>query len=128
MTSTASPSSSSCDSGPQLAEALDRELALLAALGVHEVLEAVHRDLAEDRRDRALDRLRPAATGATPASRRASSRRPNTSVSPNTRRGLGQRQRRRHVEDALRGAERRVHAVAELVRERQHVAALVACS
>ena len=39
------------------------------------------------------------------------------------RRGLGQRQRRALVEDALRRGERGVHAVAELVGERQHVAA-----
>ena len=38
------------------------------------------------------------------------------------RRGLGERQRRVLVEDALAGGEREVHAVAELVREREHVA------
>ena len=39
------------------------------------------------------------------------------------RRGLGQRQRRRLVEHALPAREVRVQAVAELVREREHVAA-----
>ena len=38
--------------------------------------------------------------------------------------GLGQRQRRRGQELALRGGEALVHAVAELVRERHHVALL----
>ena len=43
--------------GPELAEALDRQLALGAAGGVDLVLELVHRDLAEDRGDLALDRF-----------------------------------------------------------------------
>ena len=40
---------------PELAEPLDRQLALFAARGVHRVLEAVHRDLAEHRRDLILE-------------------------------------------------------------------------
>src|SRR5436190_21814850 len=43
---------------PEVAEAVDAELALRAARGVRELLEAVHGDLAEDRRDRAFDVLR----------------------------------------------------------------------
>src|SRR5437588_5242772 len=42
---------------PELAEALYRELALLATLRVNEVLEAVHRDLAEDGGDHVLELL-----------------------------------------------------------------------
>ena len=58
VTSTASPSSSSCDSRPQLAEALDAPARPRSRrVGVDEVLEAVHRHLAEHRRDRALDAL-----------------------------------------------------------------------
>src|SRR5205807_2565446 len=43
---------------PQLAKALDRELAVLATLGVDEILEAIHRYLAEDRGDHVLEVLR----------------------------------------------------------------------
>ena len=42
---------------PQVAQALDRQLAAVAALGVDELLEAVHRHLTEDRRDRVLEAL-----------------------------------------------------------------------
>ena len=66
-----------------LADPVDRQLALGAAPGVDEVLEAVHRHLAEDGGDRAVD---PLGEQAEPARRRsaASSIRPNTSASPNT--------------------------------------------
>ena len=67
--------------------------------------------------------LRQQRRAATPASAAASSRRPNTSVSPNTDAVSASVSGVAMVEDALRRAERRVHAVAELVRERQHVAA-----
>ena len=107
--------------GPQLAEALDRQLPRLAALGVHRVLEAVHRDLAEHRRDLVLEvrreqrepflRVGDLLEQATERDRLAEHRR-----------GLGQRQRRRLVEDALAAREVRVQAVTELVREREHVA------
>ena len=107
---------------PQLAEAIHRELALLAALVVREALELVHRDLAEDRRDRILEVLReqrePSRRG-----RRGLEQAAEGERLPEHRGGLRERQRRPLVEDALRRGECRVHAVAELVRERQHVAA-----
>ena len=43
--------------GPRLVELLDRQLALVAPLRVHAVLEAVHRDLAEHRGDLAFEAL-----------------------------------------------------------------------
>ena len=108
--------------GPQLAEALDRQLALLATLGVHEVLEAVHRDLAEDGRDRVLEVL---GQQREPRGRRGVlfEQLAEHDRLAEHRGGLGERQRRVLVEDALPRREREVHAVAELVRERQHVAA-----
>ena len=109
---------------PQLAEAVDGELALVAPRGVHEVLEAVHRDLAEDRRDRAFDRLRQQRQARLGRRGRVQEP-PEHERLAEHRRGLGQRQRRRHVVDALLGPERGVHAMPELVRQRQHVAAQV---
>ena len=124
MTSTASPSISSCDSAHSSPKRSIGQLALVAPRGVDEVLEAVHRDLAEDRRDRALDRLRQQRQPRL-GRRRRLQQPPEHERLAEHRRGLGQRQRRRHVEDALLAAERGVHAVAELVRQRQHVAAQV---
>ena len=84
MISTASPSSSRLALGPELAEALDRELALLAARGVDAVLELVHRDLAEDGRDLALDGLGEQRRAAGRARVVSASSRPKTSSSANT--------------------------------------------
>ncbi len=106
---------------PQLAEPLHRQLALAATGGVHEVLEAVHRDLAEDGRDRVLQVLR--------EQRQARGGRGILGQQPpehdrlgEHRRGLGERQRRALMEHALLGGQREVHAMTELVREREHVA------
>ena len=106
---------------PELAEPFDRQLALFAARGVHRVLEAVHRDLAEHGRDLVLEvrgeqreplgRIGHRLEQATERDRLAEHRR-----------GLGERERRPLVEHALAAREVRVQAVAELVRERQHVA------
>ena len=93
----------------------------LPGAGVHRVLEAVHRDLAEHGGDlvfevrreqrqpfvRVVDLLEE-----TPERHRL----------PEHRRRFGQRQRCRLVEDALFAREVRVQTVAELVREREHVA------
>ncbi len=107
--------------GPQRVDPVDRELALLAPRGVDQVLEAVHRHLAEDGRDRALDRL---GEQAQPGLRR---RRLLEQAAEDERlaehaRGLGERQRRGEVEDALRPGQRGVDAVAELVGQDEHVA------
>ena len=106
---------------PQLADVVERELAVLAALVVDARLELIHGDLAEDGGDRALDRLgqqrEPRLRGLGALEQAAEHERLAEHA-----RGLGQRERGRHVEDALARAERRVHAVAELVRQRQHVA------
>ena len=98
------------------------QLALLAARGVDEVLEAVHRDLAEDGRDRALDVL---GEQRQPRGRRLGGveQAAEDERLAEHRRGLGERQRRVLLEDAARPGERRVQAVAELVGEREDVAA-----
>ena len=111
-----------CVDGPQVAEALDRQLPLLAALGVHGVLEAVHRDLTEHGGDLTFEAL---------GEQREARRRVGRLGEEATERHglaehrcrLGQRQRRRLVEDTLRAGEVRVDTVAELVREGEHVAA-----
>ena len=108
---------------PELLEALRRELALIATRRVNDVLEAVHRDLAEDRRDRVLDptgqQVEPAAwillVGEEPLERESLAE---------DRRRLGRGQRRRGVEEAERLGEVAVEPVAELVRQREHRAAV----
>ena len=94
----------------------------VAALGVDAVLEAVHRHLAEDRRDRAVERL-----GQQRQARRGVGRFLEEALEHDRlaedRRGLGDRERRRDLEEALLLAgEIGVDAVAELVRHRQDVA------
>ena len=100
----------------------DGELALVAPARVDEVLEAVHRHLPEDGRDRVVDpageQLEPLAVitrlGEQPFEHERLAEH---------RCGLRDRQRRALVEDALLGRQRRVEPVAELVRDRQHVTA-----
>ena len=111
--------------GPELADALDRELALVAARGVDAVLELVHRDLAEDGRDLALDRLGQQARGARPGSSASLEQAAEDDLLGEHRGRLGDRQRGVLVEDALLAGERLVQAVAELVGEGEHVAAAV---
>ena len=107
---------------PQVADAVDAELALLAARGVQRVLEAVHRDLAEDRRDLALERLGEQREARLGVRRRVEQAAEHELLAEHARR-LGERQRRALLEEALRPRQRRVHAVAELVGEGQDVAA-----
>jgi hypothetical protein len=106
---------------PELADPRQRELALLAPGGVGEMLEAVHRDLPEDGRDRALDALRQQAEPRRGRRRVLQQTAEDQRLAEHARR-LGQRQRRREVEHALVARERRVQPMAELVREREHVA------
>ena len=107
---------------PQLPDARHRQLPLLAPGGVHELLEAVHGDLPEHGRDRVLEVL---GQQRQPRGRRVVLRQqpPEDDRLAEHRGRLGQRQRGGLVEDPLPGGEREVHAVAELVGERQHVAA-----
>ncbi len=94
------------------------ELALLATLRVRRVLEAVHRDLAERRRDRVLElageQVEPLARvvlgGEKPLERERLAEH---------RGGLGRRQRRRRVEVSERLRQRPVERVADLVGERE---------
>jgi len=107
---------------PQLAEALDRELALLAPRRVHGVLEPVHRDLAEHRGDLALERLGEqgeARLGVVSVGEEP----PERDRLAEHRRGLGEGERGRLLEDDLVAGEVGVHAVPELVGEREDVAA-----
>ena len=120
MISTESPNSSALRLDPELVDAIDRQLALAAAAGVDEVLEAVHRHLPEHRRDRAVDPVGEQAQALRPR-RWPLEQPPEHERLAEHRRGLGERQRRRLVEDALRLGERGMEAVAELVRHRQHV-------
>ena len=107
--------------GPELTEAVDGQLAPLATLGVHRVLEAVHRDLTEHRRDLTLEAL---------GEQREPSRRvrglgeqaAEGDRLAEHRRRLGEGERRRLVEHPLFPRQVGVDAVAELVGERQHVA------
>ena len=108
---------------PELGDALDGQLALLAPAGVDRMLEAVHRDLAEDGRDRVVD----------PADEQVEQR-PRIVLAllqllegerlGEDRRRLGERQRRPRVQQAEILGERAVQAVPELVREREHAAPL----
>ena len=107
---------------PQVADPLHRQLALLAAGRVDGGLELVHRRLAEHGGDRALDVLgqqaqarggRLGGVEQTPEHERLAEH----------RRGLGQRERRVLLERAARSGQRRVQAVAQLVGQREHVAA-----
>ena len=107
--------------GPQLAEALDRQLALLSAGGVHGVLEAVHRHLAEHRRDRVLERRREQGESLVRVVDAGEQGVVGDGLAEH-RRGLRERQRRRLVERALTAGQVGVQAVAELVGQRQHVA------
>ena len=124
MISTESPSSSfwvSVQSSPMRSIG---QLALVAAGRVDAVLELVHRDLAEDGGDLALDRLGEQAEARAGSS--ASAEQPSEDDLLGEDRGrLGDRQRRVLVEDALLAGERLVQAVAELVGEGEHVAAAV---
>src|SRR5215210_2054154 len=101
---------------PELADPLDGQLTLLAAAGVDRVLEAVHRDLAEDGRDRVVD----------PADEQVEQRAGVVLalLQPLERerlredgRRLGERQRRAGVQEPEVLRERAVQAVAQLVRE-----------
>ena len=110
--------------GPELAEAVDRELTLLPARRVDEVLEAVHRDLTEHRRDLPLDRLgQQVEAGARIGC--VGEQSPEDELLGEHRGGLGDRQRSALVEDALLAGEVLMDAVAELMRQRGHVAAPV---
>ena len=100
---------------------VDRELAGLAALGVDLVLEPVHRDLAEDRGDVAVERVGEQREPRRRVGRLAEHPAEDDRLAEDRRR-LGDRQRGRELEDALRARQRRVDAVAELVGHRQHVA------
>ena len=122
MTSTESPSIACLRVVPQLAEPLDRQLALFAPRGVHRVLEAVHRDLAEHRRDLILEVRREQREPLGRIGDRLEEAAERDGLAEH-RRGLRERERRRLVEHALPAREVRVQAVAELVREREHVAA-----
>ena len=88
----------------------------VAPAGVHQVLEAVHRHLAEHGRDRAVDALGEQARAAASSLAALSSSRPNTSVSPNTDAVSASVSGVRLMKQALRLGERRVQAVPELVR------------
>src|SRR5215216_6176212 len=85
--------------GPERADAVERQLALRAPRRVRQVLEAVHRDLPEHGRDRALDAL-----GQQPEPRRRRRRLVEQAAEHERLAehagGLRQRQRRREVEDA----------------------------
>ena len=107
---------------PQLAESLDRELPFLAPRGVHRVLEAVHRDLTEHRRDLIFEVRREQRQPFRGIGHRLEQAAEGDGLAEH-RRGLRERQRGRLVEHPLPAREVRVQAVAELVRERQHVAA-----
>ncbi len=110
--------------GPELVDAVDRELAFGATRVVDPVLELVHRDLAEDGRDLALDRLgqqpqagrRVLGVGQQPA---------EDDLLGEHRRGLGDGEGRVLVEDPLLARERLVQPMPELVRQGEHVAAAV---
>ncbi len=106
---------------PELAEPIDGQLALLTALRVHGILEAVHRDLPEHRRDLALEALREQREPRRGLGR-LGEQTPEGDGLAEHRRGLRERQRRRLMEHALPAGEVRMQPVAELVRERQHVA------
>ena len=107
---------------PSLRDVLDGELALAAAARVDEVLEAVHRHLPEDGRDRIVD---PSGEQFEPLRVAAGLRQQpleHERLSEH-RCGLGDRQRRALMKDALLLRQRRVQPVPELVRDRQHVTA-----
>jgi hypothetical protein len=82
----------------------------------------MHRHLAEHRGDRALDALGQQREARLRRLRRLQEA-PEDDRLAEHRRGLGQRQWRVLVQQALARRERGVHAVAQLVREREHVAA-----
>ena len=69
---------------PELADPVGGQLALVAAAGVHQVLEAVHRHLPEHGRHRAVQPLGQQAQPQVVAVGLSASSRSNTSVSPNT--------------------------------------------
>ena len=120
MISTASPSIG-LRRGPQLAEALDRQLPRFPPLGVHRVLEPVHRDLAEHGRDLVLEVRREQREPFVRVGHLLEQTTERHRLAEH-RRGLGERERRPLVEDALPAREVRVQSVAELVREREDVA------
>ena len=106
--------------GPVPVEVVDAQLALLAARGVHRVLEAVHRDLSEDGGDLTLEALGEQREPVLGVIGRVEQPTERDRLAEH-RRGLGQGQRRPLVEHALATREVRVQAVAHLVREREHV-------
>ena len=124
MISTESPSSSVCVSAQSSPMRSTASSPSERRAVVDPVLELVHRDLAEDGRDLALDRLgeqpqagrRVVGVGQQPA---------EDDLLGEHRGRLGDGQRRVLVEDPLLSSERLVQPVPELVRQGEHVAAAV---
>ena len=107
---------------PDLAQPFGGELALLALL-VHLALEAVERDLAHHGVEHVLDlrgeqRLAPLRIGGVVQQRLEGQH------LAEHRSRLGQRERRRRHQRALAGGEHLMHAMAQFVSERHHVARL----
>ncbi|SNQ51160.1 hypothetical protein FRACA_620009 [Frankia canadensis] len=107
---------------PRLVEPFHRQLALGATRAVHGLLELVHRGLAEDGRDRPLDRLRQQREARLGVARPLQQPVEHDRLAEHRRR-LGHRQGRALLQDALLLGEREVDAVAELVGESEHVTA-----
>ena len=117
------PASRAAVSVPELAEPLDRQLALGAAGGVgHGPRTSTSPPGGTRWRSRPRG-ARPAAAGARPGRAPRSRRRPNVTVSPNTEAVSARVSGVSLLEDALGSRQLGVDAVAELVGERQHVAA-----
>ena len=113
---------------PQVAEALDRQLALLAAARC--ATASSKRFIAVWRKTVAIESSMFSASSDSRDIGRVGvlEQAAEDERLAEHRRGLADRQRRVLLEDAARDRERRVHAVAELVRERHHVAALARSS
>ncbi len=120
--STESPRRSACVSSHAAANASGESSPDFAALGVDAVLEAVHRHLAEDRRDGAVERLGQEREARSGVGRFVEEPLEHDRLAEDRRR-LGDRERSRYLEDALLLAgEVGVDAMAQLVRHRQDVA------
>ena len=109
--------------GPQVAETFDAQFAFGAASGVHRVLEAVHRDLAEHRGDRVLQRGRQQGEAFVGVVDQRQQSITGDRFAEHRRR-LGERERRVLVEDALFAGQVEMDAMSEFVGERCHVARL----